>query len=120
VAFTVYPADVPVPKNAGASRGALEISDLQAVERDLAFVLDARVAASDVVNAAQGADKAAIEAVRVFDEFVGGSLGEGRKSLAITLRIQPRDKTLTEEQIEAIVGKVIEKVAKATGGTLRG
>ena len=120
VAFTIYPAEVPVPKNAGSSRGALAISDLQAVERDLAFVLDAGVAASDVVNAAQGADKAAIDSVRVFDEFVGGSLGEGKKSLAITLRIQPQERTLTEEDIEGIVRRVVEKVGRATGGTLRG
>ena len=103
-----------------ASRGALEISDLQAVERDMAFVLDAQVEALNVINAAQGADKALIEEVRVFDEFVGGSLGAGKKSLAITVRMQPRDKTLTDEEIDAVGRAVVEKVAKATGGVLRG
>ena len=58
--------------------------------------------------------------MRVFDEFVGGSLGEGRKSLAITVRLQPVDKTLTEAEIEAVGEKVVEKVGKATGGVLRG
>ncbi len=83
-------------------------------------MLDSDVAALDVVNAAQGADKALIEDVRVFDEFVGGSLGEGKKSLAITVRIQPVEKTLTDEEIEAVSGKIVEKVGKATGGVLRG
>jgi phenylalanyl-tRNA synthetase beta chain len=111
---------VPLPRNASASRGALSISDLQAVERDFAFVLDVNVEALNVVNAAAGADKALIEEVRVFDEFVGGSLGEGKKSLAITVRIQPSDKTLTDEDIDAVASKIVEKVTKATGGTLRG
>jgi len=58
--------------------------------------------------------------VRVFDEFIGGSLGEGKKSLAISVRLQPVEKTLTDEDIAAVSEKVIAKVAKATGGTLRG
>ena len=86
----------------------------------LARCRDAGVAAADVVNAAAGAEKTLIDEVRVFDEFVGGSLGEGKKSLAITVRMQPRERTLTEEQIEAVGAKVVEKVTKATGGVLRG
>ena len=73
-----------------------------------------------LVNAAMGADKALIEDVRVFDQFVGGSLGEGKKSLAITVRLQPRNVTLKDADIEAVGRKVIEKVTKATGGSLRG
>ena len=120
VAFAIHIGAIPQPKNASATRAALAISDLQAVERDFAFVLDADVEAINVVNAAQGADKALIEDVRVFDEFVGGSLGEGKKSLAITVRLQPTDKTLTEEDIDAVGKAIVEKVGKATGGVLRG
>ena len=120
MAFTLWPAEIPQPRSVGASRGALDISDLQAVERDFAFVVDTEVEAMTLVNAALGADKALIEDVRVFDEFIGGSLGEGKKSLAITVRMQPRNKTLKEADIEAVGTKVIEKVAKATGGVLRG
>lgn len=120
VAFTLYPAEVPLPRKAGANRGALKISDLQAVERDFAFVVDAGVEALDLVNAAAGADKALIEDVRVFDEFIGGSLGEGKKSLAITVRLQPSEATLKEADIEAVSAQIVEKVGKATGGVLRG
>ena len=120
VGFTVWPAEIPEPRKAGASRGALDISDLQAVERDFAFVLDAGVEAVNVVNAAQGADKALIEEVRVFDEFIGGALGDGKKSIAITVRIQPREKTLTDAEIDAVAQAVVAKVGKATGGVLRG
>jgi len=93
---------------------------LQAVERDFAFVVDADVEALKLVNAAASADVKLIETVRVFDEFIGGSLGDGKKSLAISVRLQPVDKTLTEEDIASVSGKVIAKVAKATGGELRG
>lgn len=120
VAFTIFPANIPLPRQSTASRGALQISDLQAVERDFAFVINADVEAMTVVNAALGADKTLITDVRVFDEFTGGSLGDGQKSLAITVRMQPREKTLTEPEIEAVSARVVEKVQKATGGTLRG
>ncbi len=118
--FTIWPAEVPLPKKKSATRPALVVRDLQAVERDFAFVVDANVEALTLVNAAAGADKALIEGVRVFDEFIGGSLGEGKKSIAVTVRLQPADKTLKEAEIEAVATKIIEKVGKATGGVLRG
>ncbi|MBY6201900.1 phenylalanine--tRNA ligase subunit beta [Maritalea mobilis] len=120
MAFTLFPAEVPMPKSQGASRGAAVMPEYQAVERDFAFVVDAQVEALNLVNAAAGADKALIEDVRVFDEFVGGSLGEGKKSIALTVRMQPTKGTMTEEEIESVAAKIIEKVGKATGGTLRG
>jgi phenylalanyl-tRNA synthetase beta chain len=109
-----------MPRNASATRPALQLNDLQAVERDFAFVVNANVEALTLVNAAAGADKALIENVHVFDEFIGGSLGDGKKSLAITVRLQPTDGTLTEKDIEAASAKIVEKVMKATGGELRG
>jgi phenylalanyl-tRNA synthetase beta chain len=119
VAFVLWPEEVPLPRAKGATRPALLLSDLQAVERDFAFVLDDRVEAQAVVNAAAGADRALIAEVRVFDQFAGGSLGEGKKSLAITVRLQPTVATLTEAEIEAVAAKVVDKVARATGGVLR-
>ncbi|MEM6385888.1 MAG: phenylalanine--tRNA ligase subunit beta [Pseudomonadota bacterium] len=120
VGFAIHMSAIPHPKSTSSTRAAMAISDLQSVERDFAFVLDADVEAISVVNAAQGANKALIEEVRVFDEFIGGSLGEGKKSLAITVRLQPSDKTLTDEDIDAVGKAIIDKVAKATGGVLRG
>lgn len=123
VAFTVWPAAVPLPKVKTPTRPALRLSGFQPVERDFAFVVDRGVEALVAVNAAQGADKALIESVRVFDEFTGdkaeAQMGAGLKSIALTVRLQPQDRTLTEAEIEAVGAKVIEKVAKATGGTLR-
>ena len=108
-----------MPRKTSAARPALVLRDLQPVDRDFAFVVDAKVEALTLVNAAAGADKALISDVRVFDEFIGGSLGEGKKSIAITVRLQPVDASLTDKDIEAVSAKVIEKVTKATGATLR-
>ena len=124
MAFTVLIANVPHPKVKTPTRPALATSDLQAVERDFAFVMDTSVEALVAVNAALGADKVLIEGVRVFDQFVGdkaaAQMGAGRKSIALTVRIQPTEKTLTDADIEAISAKIIDKVTKATGGVLRG
>jgi phenylalanyl-tRNA synthetase beta chain len=122
--FTVFLADVPFPKAKSATRPALLLHDLQAVERDFAFVVDDGVEALALVNAAQGADKALIDSVLVFDEFRGAKaeaqMGAGKKSLAITVRLQPREQTLTDAEIEAVAARIVEKVGKATGGVLRG
>ncbi|OHC48041.1 MAG: phenylalanine--tRNA ligase subunit beta [Rhodobacteraceae bacterium GWF1_65_7] len=123
MAFTVQVAAIPQPKVKTPTSPALTLADLQAVDRDFAFVVDAGTEALTLVNAAAGSDKALIESVRVFDQFTGdkaeAQMGAGKKSIAITVRLQPQDKTLTDKDIEAVSAKIVEKVAKATGGTLR-
>ncbi|MFD1880206.1 phenylalanine--tRNA ligase subunit beta [Paracoccus pacificus] len=117
VAFTIHLSRIPQPKVRTPTRPALNLSDLQAVERDFAFVVGQGVEALTIVNAAQGADKALIESVRVFDQFTG--MADNQKSVAITVRLQPRDKTLTDAEIDAVAAKIVDKVTKATGGKLR-
>lgn len=120
-AFEVFLDAIPLPKaKATKTKPALVLSDYQAVERDFAFVVSQSVAAADVVKAAAGADKALIESVSVFDVYEGKGVAEGMKSLAIAVRLQPRDKTLTEAEIDAVGQKIVAAVGKATGGTLRG
>ncbi|MFC3060545.1 phenylalanine--tRNA ligase subunit beta [Paenirhodobacter populi] len=123
VAFTIRLENAPFPKVKTPTRPALVLSDLHAVERDFAFVVDTTVEAMTAVNAAHGADKALIAGVSVFDQFTGPKaeeqMGAGKKSLALSVRLQPKDKTLTDAEIEAVSAKIIDKVSKATGGTLR-
>ncbi len=123
VAFTLWLERVPFPKVKTPTRSALILSDLHAVERDFAFVVDTSVEALTAVNAALGADKVLIADVSVFDQFTGPKaeeqMGAGKKSLALSVRLQPRDKTLTDADIAAVSAKIIDKVSKATGGTLR-
>ena len=123
VAFTILIQNVPMPKVKTPTKPALTLSDLQAVDRDFAFVVDKSVEALTAVNAAVGADKTLIESVRLFDQFTGdkaeAQMGAGKKSIALTVRLQPTEKTLTEADIEAVSARIIDKVSKATGGTLR-
>ncbi len=124
VAFTIWLENAPFPKVKTPTRPALASSELHAVERDFAFVVDTSVEAITAVNAAYGADKALVDAVSVFDQFTGPKaaeqMGAGKKSIALAVRLQPRDKTLTDAEIEAVSAKIVDKVSKATGGTLRG
>jgi phenylalanyl-tRNA synthetase beta chain len=90
-----------------------------ALTRDFAFVVDRDRAAGDLARAAQGADKALIAEVRVFDVYEGPGVADGFKSVALEVRIQPQDKTLGEVEIEALSAKIVAAVEKATGGKLR-
>jgi phenylalanyl-tRNA synthetase beta chain len=90
------------------------------VKRDFAFVVGREVEAAALMRAAAGADKKLVTGVRVFDVFEGAALGEGRKSVAIEVAIQPQDRTLTDEDFEALAAKIVDNVAKQTGGVLRG
>ncbi len=120
-AFEVFLDAIPLPKaRPTKARPLLKASPFQPVERDFAFVVDATVPAATLIKAARDADKQLITEVSVFDLFEGPSLGEGRKSLAIAVTLQPTEKTLTDAEIEAVGQKIVAAVGKATGGTLRG
>jgi phenylalanyl-tRNA synthetase beta chain len=120
VACEVFLERIPLPKKkAGAARPLLKASALQPVERDFAFVVDATVAAEVVLKAARGADRDLIADVGLFDVYQGQHVGEGQKSVAISVVLQPKDATLTDAEIEAVARKVVTAVEKACGGRLR-
>ncbi|MBB4567659.1 phenylalanine--tRNA ligase subunit beta [Rhizobium leucaenae] len=119
--FEVYIDAMPEPKKKTTrTKPALELSSFQAVKRDYAFVVDKTVEAGAIIRAATGADRKLITAVNVFDIFEGASLGEGKKSIAIEVQIQPAERTLTDEDFEALTQKIVANVTKSTGGVLRG
>jgi len=119
--FEVYVDAIPEPKaKPTRTKPRLDISAFQAVKRDFAFVVDKAVEAAALTRAAAAADRKLITGVRVFDIFEGPSLGEGRKSIAIEVAIQPLERTLTDEDFEALAGRIVENVTKQTGGVLRG
>ncbi|MBL8674989.1 MAG: phenylalanine--tRNA ligase subunit beta, partial [Rhodospirillales bacterium] len=120
-AFEVFlDAAPPVRAKATKTRPALKLSPFQPVERDFAFVVDAGVASENLARAARAADRAMITAAQVFDVYAGKGVADGRKSVALSVVIQPVEKTLTDAEIEAICAKVVAQIAKQTGGTLRG
>jgi phenylalanyl-tRNA synthetase beta chain len=118
-AFEVNLDAIPEPKAKSKARAMFAPSPFQAIERDFAFVVETAVTAEEVLRAVKSADRALIEAATVFDVYEGKGVPEGRKSLAISVRIQPKDKTLTDPEIEALVQKIVAGVTKATGATLR-
>jgi phenylalanyl-tRNA synthetase beta chain len=121
VAFEIAPDNLPAPRKKSASKAkkALTLSDLMPVHRDFAFIVDEDVKAGDILKAAKGADKQLITDVNLFDVYRGKGVDEGQKSLAIDVTLTPKDATLTDSDIEAVSGKIVEKVMKA-GGRLRG
>ncbi len=119
VAFEIFLDAIPEPKAKGKARAVFAPSAFQPVERDFAFVVDAKISAEDVLKPVRMVDRNLIERVSVFDVYEGKGVAEGKKSLAITVRLQPKDKTLTDAEIEAAAQKIVAAVTKATGGTLR-
>ncbi|MCZ4090695.1 phenylalanine--tRNA ligase subunit beta [Sinorhizobium psoraleae] len=118
--FEIYIDAMPEPKKkATRTKPALELSPFQAVKRDFAFVVDKTVEAAAILRAASSADRKLVTGVNVFDVFEGAALGEGKKSVAIEVTIQPVERTLTDEDFEGLTAKIIANVAKSTGGVLR-
>jgi phenylalanyl-tRNA synthetase beta chain len=121
VAFEIILERIPEPKaKATRAKPMLELSPLQPVERDFAFVVERSVKAADIVRAAQAVDRKLITGVTVFDVYEGQGIEPGKKSIAIAVTLQPRDKTMTDAEIEALAAKIVAEVTKRTGGALRG
>ena len=120
VAFEIVLDDIPAPKARPTKvKGRLDLSDFMPLERDFAFIVDRNVRAGDILKAAQGADRALIADVNVFDLYEGAGIGDGKKSVGIAVTLQPKEKTLTEAEIEAVAGKIVAEVGKKTGAALR-
>ncbi len=120
VAFEVILENIPQPKaRATRARPVPELSPFQPVERDFAFVVDHTVKAADILRATQSVDRKLITNVTVFDVYEGEGIEPGKKSIAITVTLQPREKTMTDAEIDAVAAKIVAEVGKRTGGVLR-
>ena len=119
LAFEIVLDNVPEPKGKGGkARGAANLSNLMPLTRDFAFVVDEDKAVGDLVRAVAGADKALITEVRVFDVYRGKGVPEGQKSIALEVELQPREATLTDTEIDAVMAKIVAAATKA-GAVLR-
>jgi phenylalanyl-tRNA synthetase beta chain len=120
VAFEVILERVPEPKiKATRAKPTLDLSPFHPVERDFAFVVERKVKAADIVRAAQSTDRKLISGVTVFDVYEGQGIDPGKKSIAIAVTLQPRERTMTDAEIEALAAKIVAEVGKRTGGVLR-
>jgi phenylalanyl-tRNA synthetase beta chain len=123
VAFEVFLERIPEPRTRGTrAKPVLELSPFQPVQRDFAFVVDREVKVADIVRAAQSADRKLITGITVFDVYEGQGghvIAPGKKSIAIAVTLQPRERTMTDAEIEALAAKIVAEVGKRTGGVLR-
>ena len=120
VAFEIILERIPEPKVRGTrAKPVLELSPFQPVQRDFAFVVDREVKAADIVRAAQSADRKLIAGITVFDVYESQGIAPGKKSIAIAVTLQPRERTMTDAEIEALAAKIVAEVGKRTGGVLR-
>jgi phenylalanyl-tRNA synthetase beta chain len=121
LAFEVILERIPDAKQkATRAKPVLELSAFQPVSRDFAFIVDRCVKAADIVRAAQNVDRKLVSGVTVFDIYEGKGIDPDQKSVAIAVTLQPREKTLTDQEIDAVAAKIVAEVAKKTGGVLRG
>ncbi len=119
--FELLLNDIPAPKlRSTKTKPKLELSEFMPVQRDFAFLVDRTVKAADIVQAAASAERALVADAGVFDVYEGKGIPEGKKSVAISVTLQPREKTLTEAEIDAAAGKIVAEVVKKTGASLRG
>ncbi len=119
-AFEIFLDNVTKPKRKkDTARPHLALSAFQRVSRDFAFVINEDVTAEMITSAANKVDKELITETDVFDVFAGGNLEEGKKSMALSITLQPMDRTLTDAEIEEVAKKVVASVTKATGAALR-
>ncbi|MBV9202299.1 MAG: phenylalanine--tRNA ligase subunit beta, partial [Alphaproteobacteria bacterium] len=117
--FEVFLDTVPAPR-AARTKPPLRLSVFQPIERDFAFVVDHGLPAESLLRAARGVDRKIVSEIRLFDVYEGAGLPKGKKSLAITVVLQPQERTLTDAEIEGFSKRLIAQIEKATGGQLRG
>jgi len=117
--FEVFLDAVPEPR-AVRAKPPLHLSVFQPIERDFAFIVDHELPAETLLRAARGVDRKLVTEIRLFDVYQGAGLPEGKKSLAITVVLQPQERTLTDAEIEGFSTRLIAQVEKATRGQLRG
>src|SRR5262249_34051676 len=120
VAFEVILERIPGTRaRPTRAKPPLELSAFQPVERDFAFVVARTTKAGDIVRAAQGVDRKLITGISVVDVYGGPGIAAGNKSIAIAVTLQAREKTMTDEEIEAVAAKIVAEVGKRTGAVLR-
>ena len=119
VGFEIHVDDVPMPKSKGPARQLLSLSVYQPVTRDFAFIVDTQITAGDLMKAVKSGAGPLMTDMRVFDLYEGTNIGEGKKSIAVTITLTPTRATLTEAEIESISAEIVKIAGKNCGAELR-
>ena len=95
------------------------VSDYQKVVRDFAFVIDEKYSSGEIISLVKKIDKELIKNVKIFDVYQGDNITPGKKSIAFNVTFEPKEKTLSEKDIDQISKKIISTVQDVTGANLR-
>lgn len=90
-----------------------------AATRDLAVIVDAAAGAGDMMNAIRAAGGKRVESVSLFDVFSGKQVGEGKKSVAYAITMRSPEGTMTDEEVDAVMKKILKALEKDFGAQLR-
>ena len=118
--FEIILENIPLSrKKIRESKDRFIFSDYQKVVRDFAFVIDEKYRSGEIINLVKKIDKKLIKDVRIFDVYQGDNITTGKKSIAFNVTLEPKDKTLSDNDIEEVSKKIISTVQETTGATLR-
>ncbi|MBO6491164.1 MAG: phenylalanine--tRNA ligase subunit beta, partial [Pelagibacteraceae bacterium] len=118
--FEIFLDNIPQSrKKIRETKPQLVVSDYQKVVRDFAFVIDEKYSSGEIIALIKKIDKQLIKAVKIFDVYQGDNIDTGKKSIAFSITLEPKDKTLSENNIEQVSKKIISKIQESTGATLR-
>ena len=119
-AFEFWLDNIPMPRRKGPAKSPVDLSALQPVSRDFAFIVAEEVEAQTLIDAVRRAARDVVDSVSIFDVYQGKGIEEGHKSIALNVRLQPREATFGEAELSKIADQIIATIAKNCGGVLRG
>jgi phenylalanyl-tRNA synthetase beta chain len=118
--FEIFLDNIPESrKKIREAKPQFVVSDYQKVVRDFAFVIDEKYSSGEIISLVKKINKELIKTVKIFDVYQGGNIGDGKKSIAFNVTLEPKDKTLSDKDIDQISKKIISTVQESTDATLR-
>ena len=118
-AFELYLDNLPIPKKKTMSKPLLKLNQLQPLYRDFSFIVDKDLDAQRLINEIKLVDQNQIKKIFVFDIFKGNNIPDDKKSISLSVEIQPINKSLTDNDLESISYKIINIVSQNLGAEIR-
>ncbi len=118
-AFEIYLDNIPSPKKKALSKSLLKLNYLQSLSRDFSFLVNEELNVEDLINEIKSVDKILVQKISVFDVYKGNNIPKDKKSVSLSIAIQPVDKSLTDNDLENLSSKIIDSVFKKFGAEIR-
>jgi len=118
--FEIFLDNIPeLRKKIRETKPQFIVSDYQKVVRDFAFVIDEKYSSGEIISLVKKIDRDLIKEVKIFDIYQGDNIAPGKKSIAFNVTLEPKHKTLSEEDIDKVTKKIVSTVQEITGASLR-